>query len=124
MKRPTPLPDIRVRKAFGFVNLNRLFEPRGPGTITPAIAPAEARNPPPLLLVLPQNPPDPQRIPAHDWDAMFRAIQERLVKTVGDRPDSAPPPAADDAAGHVQVAVLDCVTAMAQLHAALLRERG
>lgn len=121
MKRPTPLPDMRARKAFGFVNLNRLFEPRTPEAATPA---AEVRNQPPLLLVLPQNPPNPQRIPPEDWDAMFRAIQVRLVKTVGDRPDSAPPPAADDAAGHVQVAVLDCVTAMAQLHAALLRERG
>lgn len=121
MKRPTPLPGIKVRKAFGFVNFNRLFEPRAPQAPTPM---AEVRTPPPLLLVLPQNPPDSGPISAQDWDAMFRAIQVRLVKTVGDRPDSAPPPAADDAAGHVQVAVLDCVTAMAQLHAALVRERG
>ncbi|WP_411881837.1 hypothetical protein [Polaromonas sp. YR568] len=120
MKRPTRLPDIRVRKAFGFVNLNRLFEPRSPEAVAPALEP---QNPQPLLFLLPQDSPDPQRIPAQDWDTMFRAIQVRLVKTVGDRLDSAPPPAADDAAGHVQVAVLDCVTAMAQLHAALLRER-
>lgn len=121
MKRPTPLPEIKVRRAFGFVNLNRLFEPRGPEAVTPALEP---KNPHPLLFLLPQDSPDPQRISAEDWDAMFRAIQVRLVKTVGDRLDSAPPPAADDAAGRVQVAVLDCVTAMAQLHAAMLRERG
>jgi hypothetical protein len=120
MKRPTPLPGMAARKAFGFVNLNRLFEPRGPEAVTPV---AEARKPP-VLLVLPQNTLDLQRIPAQDWDVMFRAIQLRLVNAVGDRPDSAPAPAADDAAGRVQVAVLDCVTAMAQLHAAMVRERG
>lgn len=120
MKRPTPLPGITVRKAFGFVNLNRLFESRGPEAATPVAAVRK----PPLLLVLPQNPPDPQRIPPEDWDAMFRAIQVRLVKAVGDRLDSAPAPAADDTSGRVQVAVLDCVTAMAQLHAALKCQRA
>lgn len=121
MKRPTPLPGIKVRKAFGFVNLNRLFEPRAPGAAEPM---AEVRNRQPLHLVLSGGPPDPQFIPAKDWDIMFRAIQVRLVRAVGDRVDTAPAPAADDAAGHVQVAVLDCVTAMAQLHAALMRGRG
>jgi hypothetical protein len=121
MKRPTPLPGIQVRKAFGFVNLNRLFESRGPEAATPM---AEVRSLQPLLRVLAQNPPDPRRIPAEDWDLMFRAIQVRLVKAVGDRLDSAPPPAADDAAGRVQVAVLECATAMGQLHAAMMRGRG
>ena len=120
MKRPTPLPGIKARKAFGFVNLNRLFDSPGPKAAAPV---AEVRNLQPVLRVLAQNPPDSRLIPAQDWDAMFRAIQQRLVKAVGDRPDSASPPAADDTAGQVQVAVLDCVSAMAQLHVAMMRGR-
>jgi hypothetical protein len=138
MKRPTPLPGIKVRsfahramKAFGFVNLNRMFEPRGPESVMPMAAPErpaehhEGRiSPQPLLRVLRQSLPDPRLISPEDWDAMFRAIQVRLVAAVGDRSDSARPPAEDDKAGHVQVVVLECVTAMAQLHAALKLQRA
>lgn len=137
MKRPTPLPGIKVRsfahkamKAFGFVNLNRVFEPRGPESAMPMAAPehpAERHeggiSPQPVFRLLRQSPPDLQLISPQDWDAMFRAIQVRLVTAVGDRSDSAPPPAEHDTAGHVQVVVLECVTAMAQLHAALKLHR-
>ena len=121
MKRPTPLLGIKVRKAFGFINLNRLFESRGPAAATPM---AEVRKLQPSPRVLPQNPPDQGLALTEDWDIMFRAIQVRLVKAVGDRLDAAPAPAPDDAAGRVQVCVLECVTAMAQLHAALKHQRG
>jgi hypothetical protein len=60
---------------------------------------------------------------AEDWDPLFRAVQLRLRATVGERLASAPAPKADDAAGKVQVAVLECIFAMEQLHKALTRER-
>jgi hypothetical protein len=137
VKRPTPLPGMKAgnfaykaMKSLGFVNLNRMFEPRGAEPAAPVTCvgrPAEVLHgrsgPQPLLRVLRPNPPEPQLISQEDWDVMFRAVQMRLVAAVGDRPDSARAPAEGDAAGHVQVAVLECVTAMAQLHAALKHQR-
>jgi hypothetical protein len=58
-----------------------------------------------------------------DTEAAFRAVQLRLRATVGERLASAPAPKADDAAGKVQVAVLECIFSMEQLHKALTRER-
>lgn len=137
MKRPTPLPGIKAgnfaykaMKSLGFVNLNCMFEPRGAEPATPVTEverPAEVLHgrsgPQPLLLVPRESPPDPKLIAQEDWDVMFRAVQMRLVAAVGDRPDSARPPAEGDTAGHIQVSVLECVSAMAQLHAALRHQR-
>lgn len=137
MKHPSPLPGIKARsaayeamKSLGFVNLNGLFESRSPQSGAPVQrgeAEAEAlqgrSGAQPLLRALRGDPPDPRLIQAEDWDMMFRAIQARLVTAVGDRPDSARAPAEGDAAGHTQVTVLDCVSAMGQLHAALKLQR-
>jgi hypothetical protein len=137
MKHPGPLPGIKARSAayeamrsLGFVNLNRLFESRSRESVAPVQAGAgEAETlqgrsgAQPLLRALRGEPPDLRVIQQEDWDVMFRAIQVRLVTAVGDRPDSARAPAEGDAAGHAQVAVLECVTAMGQLHAALKLQR-
>jgi hypothetical protein len=137
MKHPGPLSGIKARsvayeamRSLGFVNLNHLFESRSRESGAPvqaAAAEAEALQgrsaAQPLLRALRGDPPDPRLILAEDWDVMFRAIQVRLVSAVGDRADSARAPAEGDAAGHAQVAVLECVSAMGQLHAALKLQR-
>lgn len=64
------------------------------------------------------------RISVTDWNLLFSAIEARLRLAVGERASGAPAPEAGDLAGQVQVAVLDCVSAMEVLHAALTLERG
>jgi hypothetical protein len=98
----------KALKALGFVNLN-VLQGRHHSSALPCTAdlPATTHSP----------------ISAEDWDPLFRAVQLRLRTAVGDRLASAPAPQADDAAGKIQVAVLECISAMEQLHKALTHER-
>jgi hypothetical protein len=99
---------LKALKAFGFVNLNVLLRRHHPSELPCTTdLPAAAHSP----------------ISAEDWDPLFRAVQLRLRATVGERLASAPAPQADDAAGKIQVAVLECISAMEQLHKALTYER-
>lgn len=70
---------------------------------------------------LPEQPPT---IEIEDWDELFRAVESRLTLTVGPRLTGTPEPQADDRAGRIQVIVLECVTALEQLHTALTHERA
>lgn len=104
----------RTLKELGFVDLTLLS---GPDHSAPELPPAPhsgGHNTPDQLHL---------QIPIDDWDALFRSIQVRLTDVVGERPASALPPEAADTTGHIQVVVLDCVSALGQLHAALMRER-
>lgn len=60
-----------------------------------------------------------------DWDILFRAVEERLRLSVGVRPAATAqaPAQARDAAGRVQVIVLECVAELEKLHSALKQER-
>jgi len=58
-----------------------------------------------------------------DWDLLFHSVQRRLSAAVGARLASAPAPQADDRADHVQATVLECISAMEQLHTTLTLER-
>ncbi len=62
-----------------------------------------------------------------DWDALFRAVEDRLRLTVGEplanAPNTSDAPTQDAAAG-VRTIVLECVAALEQLHTALTHERG
>jgi len=117
----------KALNALGFVNLNLLFKPPHPvpATLTMLITPsAEAGTDSPLPSVPDgQGAPGNLQIPIVDWDILFRAIQSRLTETVGERPESAPAPQAGDAAGHIQVMVLECVAAMELLRTALMHGR-
>jgi len=66
----------------------------------------------------------PSDIDIGDWDELFHAVTSRLRLTVGEPLDAAPETQAHDAAGGVQVIVLECVAALDQLHTALTHERG
>lgn len=57
-----------------------------------------------------------------DWDALFRAVEERLRRTVAERPARSGGPY--DPVGRIQHIVLDCVEALDLLHAALAAERA
>lgn len=62
-----------------------------------------------------------------DWDVMFSAVQNRLQRSVGERLGQAPdvpPHSAELSASLVQAVVLDCVSALDQLHASLQQERS
>lgn len=70
-----------------------------------------------------QNP----NIDVEDWDMMFDAVQSRLMRTVGQRLGelpNVPEHSAELSASLVQAVVLECVTEMDKLHAALKRERS
>ena len=62
-----------------------------------------------------------------DWDVMFDAVRSRLMQSVGERlgelPD-VPQHSAELSASLVQAVVLDCVSALDQLHAAVRQERS
>ena len=63
-------------------------------------------------------------IPIADWDDLFHAIQARLRALVSLPPATfygSPSPAVSD---DVRTVVLECVTALDQLHRALSQERG
>lgn len=61
-----------------------------------------------------------------DWDALYNAVETRLRHVVGEQlgmqPD-VPEHAASLSASLVQAVVLDCVSALDQLHTALQQER-
>lgn len=62
-----------------------------------------------------------------DWDALFRAVEDRLRLTVGEplaNMPNKPDAPAHDAAAEVRTIVLECVAALEQLHTALTHERG
>lgn len=59
-----------------------------------------------------------------DWDMMFRAVEERLSSAVGKVLVATPGLEPQTAAVLVQTIVLECVTALGQLHVALAQERG
>jgi hypothetical protein len=58
-----------------------------------------------------------------DWDELYHAIQVRLEHCVNDALDKAPQLAADERLAATKIAVMECVDAMRQLHAALILER-
>jgi len=73
--------------------------------------------------------PAPPRlsISVEDWDLLLLAVESRLRKAVGERLGALPETPQHSAAlsaSLVQATVLDCVTALEQLHAALKTERG
>lgn len=59
-----------------------------------------------------------------DWDLMFRAVEDRLSSAVGKVLVATPGLEPQTAAVLVQTIVLECVTALGQLHEALTQERG
>ncbi|MDP1694400.1 MAG: hypothetical protein Q8L34_02565 [Candidatus Woesearchaeota archaeon] len=77
------------------------------------------------------SPPGPPHrhddIAPADWDVMFAAVQARLRLAVGEQlgvlPET-PSHSAGLSASLVQAMVLDCVSALDQLHAALKQERS
>jgi len=106
-------------KALGFVNLESLFKrPHAPLHLLPTGLPGLAAG---VSTDLPGA--GDLQISMEDWDLLFRSIQWRLGTAVGARLASAPAPQADDRAGHIQVTVLECISAMEQLHTALMLER-
>ena len=63
-------------------------------------------------------------IEIEDWDSLFGAVEERLRTTV-EKPDSATTSlAAQDNVSRIKSVVLDCVSALDQLHRALRQERS
>ena len=118
----------KALKALGFINLNTFFKRDrhvpvafllGPPHSFTAIHTNDAK----ATHSESQQTPDPLQISVADWDVLFHAIQLRLRNAVGDRHPSVPPPQTGDTAGHVQITVLECITAMEQLHVALGHER-
>ena len=64
----------------------------------------------------------PSPISATDWDALFRAIEARLVRIVNQPFALLPEPQIHTAAIRVREDVLECVEAMGQLHRELINE--
>lgn len=118
----------KVLKALGFTNLNTLFKSDhhvpvafllGPPHSPTAIHTNDAK----ATHSESQQTPDPLQISVADWDVLFHAIQLRLRNAVGDCLPSVPPSQTGDTVGRVQITVLECITAMEQLHVALRHER-
>ena len=59
-----------------------------------------------------------------DWNELFRAVEARLTATVGKPLSMASEVKPGDVGSRVQDVVLECVTALEQLHTALTHERG
>jgi diguanylate cyclase (GGDEF)-like protein len=57
-----------------------------------------------------------------DWDALFRAVRERLQSVVLDCPEHASPVRPPSNGQQVRTAVLECAEAMEQLHLTMLHE--
>jgi len=135
MTRPVAIPAKKVNnfahralKALGFVNLNLLFKRPRPVPVAlttdlPGLAAEVCTDLPGAIHPAGQETPGHLQMSIEDWNLLFRSIELRLRATVGDRPESAPPPQVDDFAGKIQVAVLECISAMEQLHTALTYER-
>ena len=67
---------------------------------------------------------EPMDLMVEDWDIMFRAVLERLRKTVDDGLVTAPFLPRANASDSVQNVVLECVDALDHLQAALKHERA
>ena len=74
------------------------------------------------------GPPFPESrlgIEIEDWDILFRAIQERLRLAVGEVPAGTLDARGQDAAANqIRTSVLECVSALERLHAAVTQERS
>lgn len=82
----------------------------------------DALRPVPLVSALASKPS--LDIAISDWDDLFHAVEARLRAAVETRPEQAP--AAQQRPGtafEVQTVVLECITALDQLHVALMHER-
>lgn len=67
--------------------------------------------------------PDPSSdVAIEDWDVLLGAVKARLKRTVGEWRASAPQSRADDETGRAQAGVLECVSALDQLHTTLTHE--
>ncbi len=78
----------------------------------------------PVLVVADALTSNPQLdIAIPDWDDLFHAVEARLKHAVEVMPAQALASKPTDAAGEVQAVVLECVTALEQLHVALMHER-
>ncbi len=60
----------------------------------------------------------------HDWDLMFCAVEDRLSSAVGKVLYATPGMELHAETAMLQTIVLECVTALSQLHEALTQERG
>jgi hypothetical protein len=58
-----------------------------------------------------------------DWDELYHAIQVRLENCVNGGLDKAPQLVAPERLAATKTAVMECIDAMRQLHAALILER-
>ena len=67
---------------------------------------------------------DPTVVPDGDWDALFNAVQARLRQAVGERLAATTAVEMHDATQRVQTIVLECATALDQLHGMLAHERS
>lgn len=59
-----------------------------------------------------------------DWDALFRAVLERLRQAAGEVPVVMPGLKVTDPAGLMKCTVMECVGAFEQLHTVLKQERN
>jgi diguanylate cyclase (GGDEF)-like protein len=59
-----------------------------------------------------------------DWDALFSAVTARLRLSVGGSPAATPEPPLQGEAVKVRASVLECMTALEQLHTTLAHELG
>jgi diguanylate cyclase (GGDEF)-like protein len=59
-----------------------------------------------------------------DWEALFGAVKARLRLSVGESPAATPEPLLLGKAGQVRTSVLECMTALDQLHTTLAHELG
>lgn len=82
---------------------------------------ADALRPVPLASTLASNPS--LEIAISDWDDLFHAVEARLKAAVETRPEQALAAQPPGAASVVQTVVLECITALDQLHVALMHER-
>ncbi len=83
-----------------------------------------AENAPPLRLAATAR---DLRIDPADWDILFGAVVDRLRHAVGEdllKAPEVPAWSAALAASLIQAEVLDCVSALHQLHVALIYERS
>lgn len=107
MKPPTA-PLAIVPAAY----IGRHGRDSGTGPMYPDLAPAAPGDQPPMDVA--------------DWDALYSAVETRLRHIVGEElgvQPEVPQHAASLSASLVQAVVLDCVSALDQLHAALQQER-
>ncbi len=116
------MPSISVTSTTQPAPAGALTLPKGKGTA------AEGLRWPEVAAVRPEAKPGARvSIGVDDWDVMFEAVRARLIHSVGERlgelPDL-PHHSAELSASLVQAVVLDCVSALEQLHSALQQERS